>query len=136
MVVLLVLGGGAAFFLLKGGSAKAVAESMVSELNKGKDMNVDTLLSLSCKADADKIKELPKSVPSNAGEQFKDIKTEFAVTDVKESGDTATATLTVKFSNVPEEFKSVIKDDSTTMKLLKEDGDWKVCGTFNPDTSK
>jgi hypothetical protein len=136
VVVLALIGGGAAFFLLTGGSAQATADKIVTELNKGADMNVATLQSLSCKADADKIKDLPKSVPAASGDQFKDIKTQFEVTEVKETGDSATGKLTVKFTNVPEEFKSVIKDDSTTMKLVKEDGDWKVCGTFNPDAPK
>jgi hypothetical protein len=132
----LLVGGGAAFFLLKGGSAQATADTLVTELNKGKDMNVETLKTLNCKADADKIAKLPKSVPSSNGEQFKDITTRFAVTDVKESGDTATGTLKVTFENVPDEFKEFIKDDTTTMKMIKEDGDWKVCGTFNPDTDE
>jgi hypothetical protein len=136
VVVLALIGGGAAFFLLTGGSAQATADKLVAELNKGKDMDVATLQALNCKADADKIKDLPKSVPASAGDQFKDIKTQSEVTEVKESGDTATGKLTVKFTNVPEEFKSVIKDDSTTMKMIKEDGDWKVCGTFDPASSK
>jgi hypothetical protein len=136
VVAMLLVAGGAAFVFLRGGSAQTTADTLVTELNKGKDMNVATLQSLNCKADAEKIKELPKSVPSSAGDEFKDITAKFEVTDVQESGDTATGKLKVTFTNVPEEFKEFIKDDTTTMKMIKEDGEWKVCGTFNPEGQK
>ena len=115
---------------LGGGSPKSTADTIATELNKGEGMSISTLQSVTCKKDVAKINDIKKAAPSSAGAQFKDIKAEYTVGNVTESGDTATVKLSVKYSNVPTEFKDFIKDDSTDLKMIKEDGGWKVCGTF------
>jgi hypothetical protein len=115
---------------LGGGSPKSTAETIATELNKGEGMSISALQSVTCKKDVAKINDIKKAAPSSAVAQFKDIKAEYTVGNVTESGDTATVKLSVKYSNVPTEFKDFIKDDSTDLKMIKEDGGWKVCGAF------
>jgi hypothetical protein len=130
VVVLLVLGGGAAFFLLQGGSAQSTADKLAAELNKGKDANVSTIQSFTCKKDQSKAAEIKVNDPGAQGEEFKDVKVTFSVGEVVETGDTASAKISLKVENVPEKYKDILKDDSVTLKMIKEDGDWKVCDTF------
>ncbi|WNV88668.1 hypothetical protein [Umezawaea sp. Da 62-37] len=115
---------------MTGGSAKSTADDFATELNKGKDANVSTLQSLTCKKDQAKVSEIKVNDPGSQGDEFKDVKTTFSVGEVVETGDTATAKLSLKVENVPEKYKDFVKDNSVTMKLAKEDGDWKICDTF------
>jgi hypothetical protein len=75
-------------------------------------------------------KDLEKIDPAAAGDKFKDIKQTYTLGEVTETGDKAEAKVDLKYSNVPEEMKDFIKDRSDTIKMIKENGDWKVCGTF------
>ncbi|WP_106191203.1 hypothetical protein [Umezawaea tangerina] len=115
---------------MTGGSAKGTADQLAAELNKGKDANVSTIQSFTCKKDRDKAADIKVNDPGSQGEEFKDVKVTFTVGEVAETGDSATAKLSLKVENVPDKYKDFIKDDSVTLKMIKEDGDWKICDTF------
>jgi hypothetical protein len=119
---------------MTGGSAKSTAEAVVAEMNKGADMNLDNVRELTCKKDVEKLDELKDQLgPGTAKDvpkEYKDIKTKYTLGEVTENGDTADAKVTIAFTGVPEEMKEFLKDKTDTIKFIKEDGDWKVCGSF------
>ena len=52
---------------------------------------------------------------------------EYSLGEVKDEGETATAKVTMKFSNVPEEYKDLLPASvPATMELKQEGGDWCV----------
>jgi len=119
---------------LGGGSPKSTAETVVAQLNKGSSVDIDAIRKVTCQKDLSKMddfkKDLEKIDPSKVDDKFKNIKPTYTLGEVTESGDTAEAKVELKYSNVPEDMKDFIKDRSDTLKMIKEDGDWKVCGTF------
>lgn len=122
-------------FTLGGGGAKGTAEAVVAEMNKGADADIDNIRGLTCKKDLGELDRLKESLDPAAGaadvpEEFKDIKAKFTLGEVTESGDTAQAKITVAYTGVPEELKEFLKDKSDTLKMVKEEGDWKVCDSF------
>jgi hypothetical protein len=120
---------------LGGGSAKDSAETLVAEMNKGSDLSIDNIRDITCKADQGKLDKLKQvadpAAAEDVPEQYKNIKAKFTLGEVTENGDKATAKINVSYSNVPDEAKEFIKDNSDTVDLIKEDGDWKVCGSFD-----
>jgi hypothetical protein len=119
---------------LGGGSAKSTAETVVGQLNKGASIDIDAIRKVTCSKDLAKLddfkKQLEKIDPAAAGDKFKDIKATYSLGTVTETGDTAEAKVDLKYQNVPEDMKDFVKDRSDTIKMIKEGGDWKVCGTF------
>jgi hypothetical protein len=122
--------------LTGGSSPKDTAASYVALLNKNSesDADADSFRKLLCKGDQSKFDELRDKAKSPAGEagesELKDIKAQHTLGEVTENGDKATAKAKVAYSNVPSEYKEFIKDKDYTIDMVKEDGDWKVCGMF------
>jgi hypothetical protein len=119
---------------LGGGGARSTAEAYVAELNKGQDSDSQGVKNLLCKADVAKIEELESKsgdIPTPELEGLENIKATHTLGEVTESGDTAQAKADVKFENVPAEMEGFLKDGPYTIKLVKESGDWKVCGTLD-----
>jgi hypothetical protein len=110
-------------------TARGVAEAVVNAAN---DKDAGKIANLSCKRYKDKqaqIKEqIDPAADPNTPSELKGISVSFTLSDVKESGDSATATVAIKFSNVPAALKSELKDASGKMALQKEDGKWTFCG--------
>ncbi|GGP83973.1 Rv0361 family membrane protein [Saccharothrix coeruleofusca] len=116
-----------------GGSAEDTAQAYVKQLNSNAAAKDSGMKELLCAADRKKVDEITDegiAAPSEPDSKLKDIKATYTLGEVTENGDTAQATVNAKFSNVPEDLKEFIKDGPQKVKLVKEDGDWKVCGMF------
>ncbi|MFC5053022.1 hypothetical protein [Saccharothrix xinjiangensis] len=141
------------FFTLGGGgggnsTAKGAAESFAAALT-AKDF--EKMRSLTCpeyqarvddmrklydaEGQLDEIEKQLESLPAEMREQAmksieaaKNIKFTATATDVKETSDTtAEATMTVKYENVPEDMKTIMKDQEDTLYLDKTDDGWVAC---------
>lgn len=123
--------------LLGGGSPKDTAQSYVALLNKNSDSDADaeSVRGLLCKSDVTKFDEFREKAKESEGDtpgssELANMKAQHTLGEVTENGDKATAKARVAYSGVPDEYKDFIKDKDYTIDLVKEDGDWKVCGMF------
>jgi hypothetical protein len=124
VVLILVLTGGP-----DTSNSREVAQAVVDAAN-AKDAN--TIAGLSCAKYKDKQTEIKQQIDPAADPEvpaeMKNVSVSFTLGNVSESGDKATANVTVKFSNVPAALKSVLKDTTGKMALQKEGGKWTFCG--------
>lgn len=114
-VFLLTLGGG-----VGGGDARSVAQAYANAINDKKENT-----SLYCDAFRQKAEDaaddLPGGMPTEIPE-LPDMTFKASVGEVTESGDTATAKITVDA-----EFEGQKVSTSHSLELRKESGDWKIC---------
>jgi hypothetical protein len=142
IVGVLVLGGGgvAAFLLLKddgggGGSEespRAAADSYVKELGatvskSPADASLDNVKPLMCANDYDELNgELQEAKKEDDAKEQPD-KTTFSVSNFKEEGEGAKFDMTQK--------RGADERDPLKMEVVKEDGNWVVCGLYQRDSS-
>lgn len=112
-----------------GGSAQSVAEEAVTALNNN---DTSTLEGLACEEMKAASEQLAEQANPSAGmpSGFENITSTYALDGpVTESGDTATATLSVTIEGMPAEFEQYMPEGGTKLdvELVQESGDWKIC---------
>jgi uncharacterized membrane protein YvbJ len=122
LIIVLTGGGGTS-------SPQDLADSAASAMN---DKDFDAVAELTCEADKEDVKE--NADITSVDPAFKDVGVEYTVDAVNENGDTATADVTVKLSNVPAEYADAMPDSiKGVLNMKKESGDWCITG-FDPST--
>jgi hypothetical protein len=103
---------------------ESVAQAAVDAFN---DRDVSAITDIACAATKDELENALRAA-GLAGDGLA-IEATAELGEVKESGDTATAEVTVTYTEVPEAMKEIIEEGSTetgSMKLAKENDVWCV----------
>ncbi|GGM62524.1 hypothetical protein GCM10012275_36550 [Longimycelium tulufanense] len=122
VVVLLVV-------LLTGGGAESAAKDYVAMMNT---RDYPGLGKATCSEQRENTGNLKRNLEPGsrprAPESYRDIRAEVRLGEVTEQGaDAAVAALSVSYVNVPEQSKTIFRDVDLRMKLVREDGEWRVC---------
>lgn len=122
-------------FLFSGGpSAQDVAEDFVAKANA---QDFEAANELFCEKEketnTEELKNLDLSKQPGVPEEMKQVKLNFSLNGpVQENGDKATGSITMKLTNIPEQYASLLPDSAKNMKIdfemVKENG-WKICDT-------
>ncbi|MEV0699607.1 hypothetical protein AB0I53_17055 [Saccharopolyspora sp. NPDC050389] len=127
-VVVLAGGAGVGFMLVGGGSAQSAAEDYVAlsmkETQDPRSVTADDYRPIVCKQAMPQIEQLQqvkeeflKTAKPEDLEQLKTV--QVSVKSVQENGDSGSATVESTFPGQPPQ--------SSELKLVKEDGDWRLC---------
>lgn len=129
--VVVILGGGAglAFAFVGGDSARSVAEEYVAvtkkETQQPRSVTAENYRPIVCKKAMPQIEKMQKqkekfleSAPPESIEKIKKMK--ISVKSVQENGDSGKAAFETTFPGQPPR--------TSELKMIKEDGDWKLCG--------
>jgi uncharacterized membrane protein YvbJ len=120
LIIVLTGGGGAS-------SPQDLAESAASAMN---DKDLDAVADLTCEGDKEDVKK--NADLGSVDPAFKDVTVEYTVGEVKESGDTATADVSLKLGNLPEEYADAMPESiNGVLNMKKDGGDWCITG-FSP----
>ncbi|AXX29626.1 DUF4878 domain-containing protein [Actinosynnema pretiosum subsp. pretiosum] len=114
--------------------AEKVVDAYVAELEKGKSADKAKSQAMICAADrptvkafAEQAEAVEASLPAERREQLNSVKLDYSVENVTASGTTGSLTMRVKYSNVPAGV-ALPAESTTALELVKESGDWKICG--------
>jgi hypothetical protein len=106
-------------------SPEGVAEAAVAAVN---DEDVAALTELTCDADKSEVEDSMGS-PSDLDPSLANVEVSYELGEVTTEGeDQATAKITMSFSNVPEEAKEFLKDQTVSLPLRKENDNWCIAG--------
>ncbi|WP_459710941.1 Rv0361 family membrane protein [Actinophytocola sp. KF-1] len=119
LIIVLTGGGGTS-------SPQDLAESAASAMN---DKDYDAVAELTCEGDKEDVKENVDI--GSADPAFKNVSVEFTIGEVKEEGDTATADVSMKLSNLPAEYEGMPSSVNGVLNMKKDGGDWCITG-FSP----
>ncbi|GAA2677069.1 MULTISPECIES: hypothetical protein [Actinosynnema] len=123
-----------------GAEARAFVEAFAAEAGSAPVASENTdLIAMYCAEDRKVLQQLSaqtklmrQSMTAEQRERYAELEkmtVSYTIKSVTASGDTGSAELRLKYDNVPTTMKSNYPEQDGAVELVKEGGEWKVCGT-------